>query len=583
MQELKPIGQSALALPSKTHKNQSWGFFPVLTILVLIGPIVSGLVGTILPAFGGSFQSGLSALSFEYWGHLIETPGLARSAWLSLKTGLISTFVSLLVCLLLVASWQGTKIFLFFERLLSPLLSVPHAAAALGLTFLIAPSGWVFRLISPWATGLQRPADLLILGDPDGWALSAGLIIKEMPFLLLMSLAALSQVDTASRMRIALSLGYGQVRGWMLCVLPALYRQIRLPVYAVIVYSMSNVDVSMILGPTAPPTLSIYILNWMTDHDLALRNVAAAGAILQLALVLIGLLIWRLGEKLCALWTQRAISSGKRGAGQSDVIFRLLALIFAAASLLAIFGGLLSQVIWSFAGRWRFPEALPSSFTTRIWERHGASALEMSMTTLALALLAALIALILTIGCLEAEFRRGRVMQRAGLILIYLPLLVPQIAFLPGLQILLLQIGAGLGFWPVLMSHVVFVLPYVFLALSGPYRAWDHRFHTLATAMGKSAFVVLWRLRLPMLLAPILTAMAVGMAVSVGQFLPTLLASGGRLATLTTEAIALSSGGDRRVIGAWVLILSVAAWLPFSIALFVPRFIYRKRLGMLHE
>ena len=38
--------------------------------------------------------------------------------------------------------------------------------------------------------------------------------------------------------------------------------------------------------------------------------------------------------------------------------------------------------------------------------------------------------------------------------------------------------------------------------------------------------------------------MAVGFAVSVAQFLPTLFAGGGRLATLATETLSLAGGGD---------------------------------------
>ena len=46
--------------------------------------------------------------------------------------------------------------------------SVPHAAAAFGLAFLIAPSGLIARLLSPELTGWERPPDLLIVNDPLG-------------------------------------------------------------------------------------------------------------------------------------------------------------------------------------------------------------------------------------------------------------------------------------------------------------------------------------------------------------------------------------------------------------------------------
>lgn len=565
------------AHPGEDGAGSRLGIVPALTIAVLLGPVVAGLAGTVLPAFGGLRPDGTHAFSLEPWHRLFAEPGLATAAWLSLKTGLISSLGALFACCLLIAGWHGTRVFAAITRLLSPLLSVPHAAAALGLAFLIAPSGWLSRLTSPWLTGWERPPDALIVADPGGWSLIAGLFVKELPFLLLIALAALPQIDAAPRMRVAQSMGYGRVRGWVLAVLPALYAQLRLPLYAVLAYAMSNVDMAAVLGPTTPPPLAILILRWMTDPDLSARAPAAAAALLQLALVVGAIGGLRLAERLTAHLGHHMIGSGRRGAGAPDHAARGFGLGVAILSALAVFGGLLSQLAWSFAGRWRFPEGLPQSLGLKAWERHGESIREVALGTLGLALAAALIALILVVGCLEAEHRRGRRIGRAGLGILYLPLILPQIAFLPGLQILLLQAGASEGPLPVLLAHIVFVLPYVFLALAGPFHAWDSRYATIGAAMGRGPDAILWRLRLPMLLAPVLTALAVGMAVSVGQYLPTLLMSGGRLETLTTEALALSSGGDRRAIAVWTLALASAAWLPFALALLVPRLVFRNR------
>jgi putative thiamine transport system permease protein len=86
-----------------------------------------------------------------------------------------------------------------------------------------------------------------------------------------------------------------------------------------------------------------------------------------------------------------------------------------------------------------------------------------------------------------------------------------------------------------------------------------------------------------MLLAPLLTALAVGVAVSVGQYLPTLMLGGGRVETLTTEAVALSSGGDRRLIGATALLQMALPAMGFALALALPRLIFRNRRAMLAE
>jgi putative thiamine transport system permease protein len=242
--------------------------------------------------------------------------------------------------------------------------------------------------------------------------------------------------------------------------------------------------------------------------------------------------------------------------------------------------GLFGLAVWSVAAAWRFPDPLPDALTGRSWMRFGPGMLEAAGTTLAVAAAATGVALVLAIGCLEAEHRHGLRLGRRALWLIYLPLLVPQVAFLPGLALLPAALGQGGEAAFVVAVHVVFVLPYVFLSLGDPWRAWDPRLARVAAGLGRGPEAVLWRLRLPMLLAPVLTAAAVGMAVSVGQYLPTLLVGGGRVTTLTTEAVALASGGDRRAIGVWGLGQAAAAFAPFALALAVPALVWARRRGM---
>lgn len=84
-----------------------------------------------------------------------------------------------------------------------------------------------------------------------------------------------------------------------------------------------------------------------------------------------------------------------------------------------------------------------------------------------------------------------------------------------------------------------------------------------------------------MLFHAVLIAAAVGFAVSVGQYLPTVFAGGGRLATLTTEAVGLAGGGDRRIIGVYALLQALLPFAAFSLATALPRWIFRNRRAML--
>ena len=83
-----------------------------------------------------------------------------------------------------------------------------------------------------------------------------------------------------------------------------------------------------------------------------------------------------------------------------------------------------------------------------------------------------------------------------------------------------------------------------------------------------------------LLLRAILTAAAVGFAVSVGQYLPTVLIGAGRLETITTEAVALASGGNRRVIGVYAFLQMLLPALGFLVATAVPALRFRHRRAL---
>lgn len=550
--------------------NKALWLAPSLTLGLMVVPVTAGLAGTLLPAL---------ARGGAGFARLADWPGLWRAVALSLGTGIVSTALAFALTLLILAAFAGTPIFAGLRRLIAPLLSVPHAAAAFGLAFLIAPSGWLARMISPELTGWTEPPDLLILNDPWGLSLTLGLVAKELPFLLLMALAALPQIDADRRLATAATLGYGRMAGFLLTIFPALYIQLRLPVYAVLAYGMTTVDMALILGPTLPPTLSVQVTLWISEAALGNRDIAAAGACLQLVMVLAALLVWRGAEKGTKAMLLAHAFRGQRWA-RADRPTGFVALVATAVAAGSLGFGLGGLALWSVAGTWQFPDALPQTLSLQHWAQAYPAMSATLAQTLCIGLSSTLAALVLVLACLQAEVSYGLSPGQGALVLLYAPLLIPQIAFLPGLQVLAIATGLEGNMAAVAFAHLVFVLPYVFLSLSGPYRAWDGRLAIAAATMGASQARIFWRLRLPMLTAPILTAAAIGLAVSVGQYLPSLLIGGGRVETLTTEAVALSSGGNRRLIGAYTLLQLAIPTLAFGAALAIPGLIWRNRHAM---
>ncbi|MCZ6510806.1 MAG: ABC transporter permease subunit [Alphaproteobacteria bacterium] len=551
---------------------------PPVTLLLFLGPVAAGLIGTLLPAFGYLPVLGGETLSLAPWRQLLAAPGLAESVRLSFVGGLATTAVALAVVILFCAGWHGTRGFARVQRLLSPLLSVPHVTVAFGLAFVLAPSGWILRLVSPWATGLARPPDLIIVHDPAGLTLIAGLAIKEIPFLFLMTLAAIGQVDAARTRTMARTLGYGPVAAWLKAVFPQVYPQIRLPVFAVLAYAVSVVDVAIVLAPTTPPPLAVQLVRWFNDPDLAMRFVASAGAILQLAIVVAAMALWWLGERALICGGRMWIRTGWRW--RRDLWVRRTAALALVGGFAVAFFSLLSMALWSVAGRWRFPEALPDGLNLATWVGNADRLTAAGWNTLSVGIAVSVVALVFAVGCLENEARFGHRATNRALLLLYLPLLVPQVAFLFGAQVMLIVLNIDGSWLAVAWSHLVFVLPYVFLSLADPYRSWDDRYARTALCLGAGPWRVLRCIKLPMLLRPVLVAVAVGFAVSVSLYLPTLFAGAGRFDTLTTEAVSLAASGNRRIIGAYALMQMLLPFLAFTLAAAVPAWMFRHRRGL---
>ncbi|GIK97333.1 MAG: ABC transporter permease [Alphaproteobacteria bacterium] len=545
---------------------------PLVTLAVFLAPVGAGLVFTLLPAFGHLPALGHRGVGLWPWRALFAAPELLGALTLTVATGLAATLLSTFLALSFVAACHGSRAFALLRRLLAPLLAAPHAAVALGLAFLIAPSGWIVRILSqmlaPLSGGWGTPPDLPTLPDPYGLALVLGLVIKETPYLLLMILAALEQLPAGRALATTRSLGYGPVAGWVKAVLPQLYPQIRLPIFAVLAFSLSVVDMAIVLAPATPPPLAVLLTRWFADPELERRLVAAAGATLQFGLVVGAIGAWLGGERLVRKLLRPALSAGGRG-GDGRWAARLAAggaLALAAVAGMA-FAGL---ALWSVATRWRYPAVLPDDVTLDSWLRHAQSFARPFWITLATAAASSIAALALVLGCLENEQRHGLHPTARALWLLYVPLLVPQISFLFGLQVLLAALGLD-GSWPGLAwSHLLFVLPYVFLSLAEPWRTLDERYARSALCLGASPGRVFWRIKLPMLMKPVLFALAVGFSVSVAQYLPTLFAGAGRFATLATEAVTLSTGGDRRAIGVHAFLLALLPIAAFAGALLLP-------------
>jgi putative thiamine transport system permease protein len=511
-----------------------------------------------------------AASQFDAWNALWEAPSLLRAAGMTLWTGLASTLLAWGITAWLLSQAFGKPWWHKLVRSLSPLLAVPHAAFAVGLVFLIAPSGWLLRAVSPWLTGFEQPPQIATSQDPFGLGLIAMLVFKEVPFLLWAAATQLQRDDTGARwqreMWAAQTLGYSRQRAFWQVLWPQLSPRMVWPLLAVLAYGLTVVDAALIAGPGSPATLSVRSWQWLQDSDEATNATgAASGWLLTALVVLCAAAVLALGA-LARKWQRTGTRFGLGARGNDAARERLSTGSLVWLGITGIYAlVLLALAVGSVAGVWPFPALLPQNLSWEAWQSVWGSSKSV-WVTLSLAICSSALCLIWAIAWLElAPPNWDAAMRR----LLYLPLLLPGVLWVVGIHRLALTTGLTGSWLGVLIAHMLGVLPYTLIALSPAYLGFDARYAQLSATLGKSRWTFLRRVKWPLLRQSLWSTAAVGFAVSVAQFLPTLYLGEGRVLTVTTEAVTLSSGGQRSLVAAfawlqWLLpalAFSLAAWL----------------------
>ncbi len=506
--------------------------------LAVAALVVVGLLGTVAAAFG--IIPGLQvAPSLAAWTSLAAEPGIWQSIWLSSLSAAVGLGLGLGLAVA-VAAWLPPARAALAIASLTVLLAIPHGTVALGLGQAAAPTGMVASLLAPIA-GWSTPPSWLLPQDP--WALTLGIAIalKEAPFLLLAILAASSTLPVERLVDQAQSLGRDRGGAWCAAVLPLVWPQLRWPLFAAAGYAVAALDMASVLAPTAPPPLALVAVQAFLDPDparIAVGSAAALGVgLLALALWVVVLVAAPLIARVC-----HRVPAALAIAGGGGV---------AVLTLLTLF----VLVLWSLSWVWRFPNPLPSAWSVYGWQVAARDA--PIGTTLGVAAVVAVFAVVLAVAAL----RRGR-----GYLMV-IGLMVPEIALLPGLHLTLVFANLDGTAFAVVASHLVFALPYAWLVLVGPWMALDPRPERVAQSLGAGPWRRFWRIRLPRLARPLALALAVAFAVSVGQYATTLVAGAGSWRTLTTDAVALAGGGDRRVTAAIGLLSAALPLAAFALAL----------------
>ena len=243
---------------------------------------------------------------------------------------------------------------------------------------------------------------------------------------------------------------------------------------------------------------------------------------------------------------------------------RTLGRVVAAGIVIAVLMPLLPLILHSVAGRWLYPDLLPSDWSLRAWQYVGrprARVLEATLTSLSVALSVTLVCVVLGVPAGRALTALPQPMRRALTFLFFLPIIVPALAVALGLHVAFLRIGMSDSIHAVVIAHLLPTLPYMVLVMASTFARspveLEHQARTLGAGPARAFLTVGLRSAVPGLVTGALFVFLI----SWSQYALTLLVGGGRVLTLPLLLFAFASAGDLPLTAALSLVFVVPAVL----------------------
>ena len=209
--------------------------------------------------------------------------------------------------------------------------------------------------------------------------------------------------------------------------------------------------------------------------------------------------------------------------------------VFGVLALLYLMLPIAIVIVFSFndpAGRYNYTW---EGFTTEHWRNPFGppflgDAVETSIKVAVVATIVSVILGTLVALALVRYHFRGR---GATNFLIFVPLTAPEIVLGASLLTLFLNVGTALGFWTIVLAHIMFCISFVVVTVRARLVGFDRHVEEAAMDLGANEYVTFFRITLPLIAPGILAGALLAFALSIDDFVITSFNSG------TTETFPL--------------------------------------------
>jgi putative spermidine/putrescine transport system permease protein len=218
-----------------------------------------------------------------------------------------------------------------------------------------------------------------------------------------------------------------------------------------------------------------------------------------------------------------------------------------AGIVVSILLPLLPIVLWAFTNRWFYPNLAPPEWSFHAWRyvlSPASRAGEAARAGGIIALAATLLSLIIGVPAGRAlglhKFRGKRLVE----FLILAPSIVPAMTSLMGIHVIFIKLGLSGTMTGVVLAHLIPITPYVTTVMASVFANYDPEYEEQARTLGAGPVRTFLHVTFPTILPGIVVAGLFAFIISWGQYITTLLISGGRV--LTVPLLLFTFAGARK-------------------------------------
>ncbi|MFQ3197291.1 MAG: putative thiamine transport system permease protein [Paraglaciecola sp.] len=525
----------------------------ILSAAWLVVAAVAGLplLGVALGLWPSAPVTWADVARFSAYNGLL--PSIASSLFMSLAAPLLALYVAFVVY----SQYRFNPRWQTLEKRLAPLLSMPHLAVALGLVYLFSSGGMVWSAL--WGIFGHSAPDWLGLPRKNILTMILAIGIKEVPFFLFIFSALGRQLALKDWLLQGRALGHSEAASWWLLVFPVMLKQSRLALLAAMAYTLSVLDISLLIGPNIPELYAVILYNWQTGFSVIEQSQAFLGNLVLLLMLGILVAIIYLHEWFAVgrLRTHAVMASPLKITGLS----RIFSLWLSFFTLLTL-GILATFFLWSLGWSNYGPTGL-TDLSFNLWQDEWFFMRQPLLNSLNIAFFSSLLGVAITLLALELQRQSKR----------YLPdyvwlmaIVLPQLSMVYGWQLAHTGISASYHSSWIVLSHLPFTFAYSYLVLRGPFQSLNRHYELVAASFGYSYWKRWWKIRFVLLRPALLSALAIAFSVSIAQYIPTLMIGAGRVATITTEAVAIASGNEHSITAVYMLVQAILPFTAFLVA-----------------